>query len=98
MYGGGLGFDVPVRFPEGQSFRIDLASVHQHLVVEMGTGRNARRADIADDIAAVDPGAGSQHRREAQEMAIGGLETAAMAQANVVAVIAPIAEVLNHAV
>src|SRR5579862_126574 len=88
--------DAKTRFPDGVPLRIDLAPVHEHLVVEMRARRNARRSDIADDVAPVDPSAVRQRRGEAQEMAIGGLDIHGMAKANVVAVVAAIAEVLDH--
>src|SRR5262249_28192385 len=78
--------------------RIDLLTVDQHLVIEMRTGGDAAMADIGDEIAALHRAAALQAAGEAREMGISGGEMAVMAQADILAVIAAPADILDDTV
>ena len=78
--------------------RIDEAAVHQDLVVHVRAGREAGRADIADHLALADARAGLGRARERGHVAVGGLVAVGVVDADVFAVAALPADLLDRAV
>src|SRR6185436_3751037 len=77
---------------------IDEAAVDQDFVVDVGAGRQARRTDEADDLALADALAGLAALGIGGHMAVGGLVTVVVLDADVLAVAAFPADLLDHAV
>ena len=86
----------PARHLDGH--RVDEVRVDQDLEVAMRAGRQAGRADIADDLALLHGDAGRDAGGIARHVAIGGGEAVGVADADVIAVAAFAADLLHGAV
>src|SRR6185437_12826069 len=78
--------------------RVDEAAVDQDFVVNMGAGRHARRSDEADHLALSHALAGLHALGEGGHMAVGGLVAVVVFQADIFAVAAFPADLLDYAV
>ena len=77
--------------------RIDEAAVDQHLVVQVRARGEAGGSDVADDLALAHLDAGRDALREAQHVSVGGVIAVGVADADVVAVLALAARLLDDA-
>ena len=81
-----------------QGFGIDLLTVHQNFVMQVGACGAAGRADIADDLPLLDAAAGFQATAETLQVRIGGVQVAAVANTDIVAVGAEGSHTLDRAI
>src|SRR5581483_7886838 len=77
---------------------VHIAAVDQHLEVDVRARGQARRADIADDLALAHLDALADARGEARHVAIGGLVAVGVPDADIVAVLALASGLLDDAV
>src|ERR1043166_5854173 len=77
---------------------IDKAAVDQDFVVHVGAGRHARRSDEADDLALAHALAGLHAFGVSGHVAVGGLVAVVVLDADILAVAAFPADLLDHAV
>src|SRR6478672_12691757 len=78
--------------------RIDETAVNQNFIMDVGAGRHAGRSDEADHLALPHPLAGLHALGIGRHVAVGGLVAVVVLQADIFAVAAFPADLLDHAV
>ena len=97
LEGGSVGFErAAARQPD--THRIDEAAVDQNFVMQMRAGRQAGRADKADDLALAHAHARLDALGEGGHVAVGRFITVGVAKLDVFAVAAFPADLVDHAV